>query len=639
MYGPKDDFKHRAYWRELYSVEEADQLSSLISAAKEYGIRFYYAISPGLDIVYSSSKEVTCLKRKLEQVSQFGCEAFAILFDDIEPEMGQADKEVFQSFAQAQVSVTNEIYQCLNQPSFVFCPTEYCSARANPNVRNSEYLNTIGSKLLPGIDIMWTGTKVITKTITIESIRELTEVLRRPPVIWDNLHANDYDQKRIFLGPYSGRSTDLVSHLRGVFTNPNCEYEANFIPIHTIAQWSKCNSDAKCISSEVSANIRLEIESESGSEDIPSHLSATTYHPRKALKIAIRDWLPEFYKNKPSHGKIIAPLASAVANLSVPPPAMIEAEDKSTGLDETCTSPLNGGSNFVPITKELVNSLVDPPVILNPILEPMDCNPPSVPGSPKVCDAQMSSQVTSISSSSDRASPSLEEMQTDLDNNSEDNRLTYQDVSLLVDLFYLPFEHGAQGMQLLNEFQWLKCNSHLISSPVNNLCNRNNLHKIYSPTSHIKSMNNHSKNQRKSSDVSLTDNGENTDSEGESNQLISPSFDSHTSVPSSPEIEEWKERAAKFNEMSQAVNKLFNKMTAIKNRTLLYDFYPYIWDIKGVVSLLNSYVKWLGKFYSTCSTHLSSPHVLLSSLFFFQLYVIAYCTRFNCLLSLDHCVY
>lgn len=25
-------------------------------------------------------------------------------------------------------------------------------------------------------------------------------MLRRPPVIWDNLHANDYDQKRIFLG-------------------------------------------------------------------------------------------------------------------------------------------------------------------------------------------------------------------------------------------------------------------------------------------------------------------------------------------------------------------------------------------------------------------------------------------------------
>lgn len=25
--------------------------------------------------------------------------------------------------------------------------------------------------------------------------------------------------------------------------NPNCEYGANFVPIHTLAQWSKCTVD------------------------------------------------------------------------------------------------------------------------------------------------------------------------------------------------------------------------------------------------------------------------------------------------------------------------------------------------------------------------------------------------------------
>lgn len=51
-----------------------------------------------------SALQVSAVKRKLEQVSQFGCSAFALLFDDIEPEMSGADKEVFQSFAHAQVS-------------------------------------------------------------------------------------------------------------------------------------------------------------------------------------------------------------------------------------------------------------------------------------------------------------------------------------------------------------------------------------------------------------------------------------------------------------------------------------------------------------------------------------------------------
>lgn len=148
VYAPKDDYKHRAYWREMYTVEEADHLTSLIAAAKEHNILFYYALSPGLDMTYSSAKEVATLKRKLDQVSQFGCDAFALLFDDIESEMSKADKEAFQTFAQAQVSVTNEVFNHLNCSRFLFCPTQYCSTRAQPSVTNSEYLNTIGSKLI-----------------------------------------------------------------------------------------------------------------------------------------------------------------------------------------------------------------------------------------------------------------------------------------------------------------------------------------------------------------------------------------------------------------------------------------------------------------------------------------------------------
>ena len=30
MYAPKDDYKHRAFWRELYSVEEAGMYLALL---------------------------------------------------------------------------------------------------------------------------------------------------------------------------------------------------------------------------------------------------------------------------------------------------------------------------------------------------------------------------------------------------------------------------------------------------------------------------------------------------------------------------------------------------------------------------------------------------------------------------------
>lgn len=46
----------------------------------------------------------------------------------------------------------------------------------------------------------------------------------------------------------------------------------------------------------------------------------------------------------------------------------------------------------------------------------------------------------------------------------KNNDLTVEDLSLLCDLFYLPFEHGGQGLQLLQEFNWLKSNAHLVIS-------------------------------------------------------------------------------------------------------------------------------------------------------------------------------
>jgi len=60
-------------------------------------------------------------------------------------------------------------------------------------------------------------------------------------------------------------------------------------------------------------------------------------------------------------------------------------------------------------------------------------------------------------------------------------------------------------------------------------------------------------------------------------------------------VTEWYDRATKFNELTSRINKLATKINDIPNRELLYEVYPYIWDIRGVVSMLNSYVKWLGK--------------------------------------------
>ncbi|XP_073970684.1 O-GlcNAcase [Rhodnius prolixus] len=564
VYAPKDDSKHRANWRDLYTVEEADHLTSLIAAADECGITFYYALSPGLDMAYSSTKDVAALKRKLEQASQLGCTAFALLFDDIDPEMSEADKEVFQSFAHAQVSVTNDVYQHLNQPKFLVCPTQYCAARAVPNVTNSEYLTTLGSKLAPRIDIMWTGSKVISRVVSVESIEEVTEVLRRPPVIWDNLHANDYDQKRVFLGPYQGRSPDLIPRLRGVLTNPNCEFWANFVAIHTLAQWSVCLSDSSADRNEsVCSDIKLETEADDGSE-IPTRLPVNMYHARRALRNAIIDWLPEFHRNRQASGFITKP--EVVSMVPIPATVLAAAPQATpipvvvnTCIALTTTTSVSSLATSAPQLSALADVCTTvngntAPIVMNSLLsetkvctEPMDCNatPPPEPAKSVSPDHQAEnepivgerSETVEVNFESDANggskmivdSTSPEPGNTEMaDWNGE--QLTTEDITLLCDLFYLPFEHGTQGIQLLQEFHWLHINAHLVAT-----------------SSHTK-----------------------------------------------PEVDEWHERAKKLEEMSENVNRLFHKLNGISNKELMYELYPYIWEIRAVISTLNSYIKWLG---------------------------------------------
>lgn len=71
LYAPKDDIKHRQSWRDLYTPEEEQQLQFLITESTEAGVLFIFAISPGLDVTFSSAKEVDILKKKVDQVSVY----------------------------------------------------------------------------------------------------------------------------------------------------------------------------------------------------------------------------------------------------------------------------------------------------------------------------------------------------------------------------------------------------------------------------------------------------------------------------------------------------------------------------------------------------------------------------------------
>ncbi|XP_032220534.1 protein O-GlcNAcase [Nematostella vectensis] len=544
LYAPKDDLKHRAKWRELYNLEESENLRMLISCAKENGVAFYYALSPGLDIIFSSAKDVQLLKKKMEQLQGLGCEAFSLLFDDIDPELKFPDENIFSHFGDAQVKLTNEMYHHLKCPKFLFCPTEYCATRAVPNVETSQYLSILGNKLESKIDIMWTGPKVISQHITPESIQTLSRVLKRKPVIWDNIHANDYDQRRVFLGPYHGRPVELYKHLNGILTNPNCEFESNFIAIHTLATWVRCAKgesaatvdepmnldpvtdkvngehmeedpidatipDSPVTTNAKSADVKVDVKAdEIAKEESPmetDNVVSLPYDPDLALKEAVLAWLLEFQKEK--HPSPCPYAKSGPYSVSTTPPVQKQAP-MCTGTNTTnSVSPVCTPSAYR-TAKQNSRKRMN----IAPSLENIRSIKEDIESLMDVAEVKPNIKV------------------------KVSTPLQVEDLMLLVDLFYLPYNHGIKARHFITEFKWLKA------------------HAI------------------------------NEDNED---------FKELTEEQQKTKLTEWKARAEDFHQQCQAVSDMFVRFSETPNRALLYDIYPYLWDIKESISLLDTFVTWL----------------------------------------------
>ncbi len=239
FYCPKDDWKQRAIWREPYSTTEAQALADMIRACRDRQLHFLYALSPGLDIRYGSDTDRTALMRRFEQMLGLGATHFALLFDDIPDRLDADDLARWGSLASAQAHLANDVFRWTRSRQsgarFLFCPTPYCGRMATAQLGGAGYLATLGRELSPEIDILWTGPEIISREITVAHVEEVATLLRRPPMIWDNLHANDYDGRRFYCGPYTGRPAGLREAVRGILTNPNCEFPLNYVPIRTLA--------------------------------------------------------------------------------------------------------------------------------------------------------------------------------------------------------------------------------------------------------------------------------------------------------------------------------------------------------------------------------------------------------------------
>ena len=229
IYGPKDDPYHRTpHWRTPYPAEEGERIKQLVERAKQNEVIFYWAIHPGGDIHWNEEDRDLLLK-KFESMYQLGVRGFAVFFDDISGEGTKADKQVEllnyidEHFVQVKEGVA----------PLIVCPTIYNQAW----VKDDGYLTTLGDKLNEGIQVMWTGDKVVT-TITNATLDFVNPLLKRKAFIWWNYPVSDYVTDHMLMGPVYGNEQDIQNKVSAFVSNPMEHAEASKIALYGVADYT-----------------------------------------------------------------------------------------------------------------------------------------------------------------------------------------------------------------------------------------------------------------------------------------------------------------------------------------------------------------------------------------------------------------
>ena len=227
IYAPKDDAKHRAQWRVLYSGRELDTMQDLINAANENHVRFIYAISPGGDINLGAGYEADLEKliAKCEQIYGLGVRDFAIFLDDIPTLDAEGHAKLLNDFQEKFVEMLGDVNP------LIAITTEYTDAFL------TSYTDQIAPLIDKDVELMWTGPGVVPASITNASLRSIIRKYDRNVFIWWNYPVNDVLVNNLYMGACEGLESDLYQSITGLVANPMNQGYASLVPLFTTADY------------------------------------------------------------------------------------------------------------------------------------------------------------------------------------------------------------------------------------------------------------------------------------------------------------------------------------------------------------------------------------------------------------------
>lgn len=265
IYAPKDDPYHRDKWRVPYPTEKVAELEKLVTVAKQNGVRFIFAISPGLDLNYTGNKgdeDFKLLLRKIDSMYDIGVRNFAIFFDDLKDKNGNHHED-----GKKQAEFLNKLQAKLTErfkdiDSLITVPTEYyrfdmVNGRGKVKDYTEDFAKTLNKKII----VLYTGNGVVCDGITDEDFQAANKIYGKDLGIWWNYPVNDYSMTdngkrnaKLALGAIEKLPT---SNVQAIFFNPMEQVQLSKIALATGADYANAPQN---YDSETAWNKAIELQ-------------------------------------------------------------------------------------------------------------------------------------------------------------------------------------------------------------------------------------------------------------------------------------------------------------------------------------------------------------------------------------------
>lgn len=218
VYAPKNDPWQRELWRQPYPPEEMARFAELASA--HASVALAYSISPGESICYAAPSELDALVAKLEGFTAIGVDLFFLSFDDVAPALVcPLDVAAYPGgLGEAHADLVNRLLARMSEIDLVLVPTEYSGTD------DTGYKRALREGMDARARVVWTGTQVVSETVSRTDAATYRDLVGHAVVLWDNYPVNDWTfptgHPAVFMGPLRGRPADLGDAIDGLVANP-----------------------------------------------------------------------------------------------------------------------------------------------------------------------------------------------------------------------------------------------------------------------------------------------------------------------------------------------------------------------------------------------------------------------------------